>query len=172
MSQKFKTQKNLEQYLRRKKIDKPAKHAHFFLNIFLNINSDEKKDFVVSIKLEDIINAGLISKFDKFEDWQEKMLSSGILILNKMDKNSFQPSASILNYILKEKNEPQINLLLEGKLRLEIKILQDEISLLKEALKETNRRIERAAESWKLRSTFALKKENERQTLNTYQKRY
>ncbi|MBX9839129.1 hypothetical protein [Silvanigrella sp.] len=178
MAQIFKNQKNLEQSLRRKKLDKPGKHAFFLLSLFNQMSFTQEQDFSVIINREEFLQAGLISDLKHFENWKNKMISLGIFILNNNEENLFKPSSFILNYIYKEKNLPiemnnnKNSSALEENLKNEIKNLQEEILLLKEALKETNRRIERAAESWKLRSTFVLKKENERQVLNTFPKRF
>ena len=178
MAQIFKNQKNLEQSLRRKKLDKPGKHAFFLLSLFNKIPFTQEQDLSVTINGEEVLQAGLISDLKHFDNWKNKMVSLGIFILNNNEENVFKPSSFILNYIYKERNIPnginnnKNNSVLEENLKNEIKNLQEEILLLKEALKETNRRIERAAESWKLRSTFVLKKENERQVLNAFPKRY
>ena len=98
-----------------------------------------------------------------------------MLIGNKKDLEKYSSlveSKENNTLLSSEINNNKNNSVLEENLKNEIKNLQEEILLLKEALKETNRRIERAAESWKLRSTFVLKKENERQALNAFPKRY
>ena len=149
MVQMFKNQKNLEQFFRRKKLEKPSKHALFLLNIF----TKEPSNLTVSIRPEDIHNAGLISNMDQYNNWKNIMISFGILISANKKDNVFKPSINLLKYISKEKNI-HINInqdfQLETKLQLEILKLQDEIAILKDALKETNRKIDRTSESWQL----------------------
>jgi hypothetical protein len=178
MNSKYKTHNSLEQYLRRKKVEKPGKHAGFFLSLFLDSTLNRQKDDGFYIYFQDIKNAGLIASDQKFELWRDRMIINGILISND-DENFFVPSNGILNYLNKEKlylsknyasNSNILNV--EKIYSSDIETLKLEIESLKLALKETNRRIEKITELWKLRAIFALKKENVHRNVNTFQKKY
>ena len=168
-NEQYKTYKSLEQYLRRKKVKTPGKHATFFLNLFFKNTLNKTNEQFFYIKYEDIKKAQLIPNTQSFKQWQEEMFLNGIFI-SKTEENYFEISSGILNYKYKEefyhsKKISKTNAIEESRQNLisEINKLKEEIKLLKEAIDDTNSKIVQISNMWKLRSTFASKKEIERQ---------
>lgn len=153
---KNKNLKNLEQFLRRRKIAPANKISKLLFAVF---NNQTDENFSAYLSPTDFIKSAIIINENEYKPFIEILLKNEIIAIKVDSENKFIPAKNLAKYIntflrsVNDKEKTEISSILY-----EIEILKNQIECLKNDILENSRQLKNPNELWKLRSSFALKK--------------
>ncbi len=153
---KNKNLKNLEQFLRRRKIAPANKISKLLFAVF---NNQTDENFSAYLSPTDFIKSAIIINENEYKPFIEILLKNEIIAIKEDRENYFIPAKNLAKYIqtffrnVNDKEKTEISSILY-----EIEILKNQIECLKNDILENSRQLKNPNELWKLRSSFALKK--------------